>query len=122
MQDDGPVDMDLDADEMYITASFLSDYKIEFEETDMHWWKFCTLLQGLTDQCILNRVRDLRNYDLSFIKDHKERNRIAKQRKVLRCPSSCQPASRRHTTNLCRRTAVNQVRTAPWIQPYPPER
>ena len=71
-------DMDFEQDESYIKASFLSDYQIDLDETEMHWWKFNVLLQGLSDNCILNRVRDIRNYDLSEIKDTKQRQKIYK--------------------------------------------
>jgi hypothetical protein len=77
------VDMDFEADETYLKASFLSDYKIDLDDTPMHWYKFCTLLQGLTDDCVLNRVRDLRNYDLSTVKDPKTLSKIIRaQREV----------------------------------------
>ena len=79
-------DMDFEADEMYIKASFLSDYKLDLDETSMHWWKFCTLLQGLTDDCILNRVRDIRNYDLSAVKDPKTRGKIIKAQQDVALP------------------------------------
>ena len=80
-------DMDFDADEMYIKASFLSDYKIDLDDAGMHWWKFCTLLQGLTDDCILNRVRDLRNYDLSTVKDAKSRQKITQAQRDVALPT-----------------------------------
>jgi hypothetical protein len=60
-------DMDFEYDESFVKSSFMSDYKIDLDDAEMHWWKFCNLLQGLTDSCILNRVRDIRNYDLSTI-------------------------------------------------------
>lgn len=80
-------DMDFDADETYIKASFLSDYKIDLDDVDMHWWKFCTLLQGLTDDCILNRVRDLRNYDISTVKDPKAKSKLIKAQRDVALPS-----------------------------------
>lgn len=71
-------DMDFDEDMSYIEASFMSDYKIDLEHVQMHWWKFNELLIGLSDSefgncCVLNRVRNIRNKDLSKIKDRKER-------------------------------------------------
>ena len=38
-------------------------------------------LNGLTDKCILNRVRELRTYDTSQIKDTKEKSKIEKMKK-----------------------------------------
>lgn len=69
-------DMDFLQDEAYIEASFMSDYHINLSKTDMHFWQFYTLLNGLTEHCVLSRVRELRTYDLSDIKDAKSRRKI----------------------------------------------
>lgn len=79
-------DMDFEFDEKYIKASFMSDYSIDLDEADMHWWKFCTLLQGLSDNCILNRIRDIRNYDLSTVKDPKMRQKIIQAQRDFALP------------------------------------
>jgi hypothetical protein len=79
-------DMDFEYDESYIKSSFMSDYKIDLDDISMHWWKFCELLQGLTDNCVLNRVRDLRNYDLSTVKDSKTRNKIMEAQADIALP------------------------------------
>ena len=76
-------DMDFIQDFPYIEASFMSDYKISLENANMHWWKFYYLLCGLSqsemgNSCVLNRIRDLRNRDLSKIDDPVERNKIQK--------------------------------------------
>ena len=77
----GEPDMDYIQDMDYIEASFMSDYNIDLETTDMEWRKFYNLMNGLSNSeigncCVLNRVRNLRNYDLNTIKDPKERNKI----------------------------------------------
>lgn len=84
-------DMDLVQDFPYIEASFMSDYKISLENENMHWWKFYYLLCGLSqsemgNSCVLNRIRDLRTYDLNKIKDPKEREKLkeAKERFALK--------------------------------------
>ncbi len=79
-------DMDYTFDENYIKSSFMSDYKIDLDDTSMHWWKFNNLLQGLTDDCILNRVRDLRNYDVSTIKDTKSLQKIIDAQRDVALP------------------------------------
>lgn len=71
-------DMDFIQDKDYIYASFMTDYRIDLENTQMHWWKFCNLIKGLTDKCILNRIRDIRNTDLSEYKDSKTRDKLIK--------------------------------------------
>ena len=67
----------------YIEASFMSDYNIWLPDIKMHWWKFFNLMNGLSNSelgncCILNRIRNLRNYDTSKIKDSKEKDKIRK--------------------------------------------
>jgi len=74
-------DMDFIQDYDFIVTSFISDYGIDLDTTDMHWYKFYHLLNGLSnsengDCCILNRVRNIRNMNLSEIKDSKLRNEM----------------------------------------------
>lgn len=81
-------DMDFEQDYDYIEASFMSDYGINLEDTNMHWWTFYNLLNGLSNSefgscCILNRVRNLRHYDTSQIKDVKERNKMEKAKEQV---------------------------------------
>lgn len=76
-------DMDFIQDMGYIEASFMSDFHIDLENTQMHWWKFMKLMNGLSNSelgncCVLNNIRNLRNFDVSKIKDDKERQKIAK--------------------------------------------
>lgn len=75
------IDMDFSQDESYIKASFYTDYGIpDIYETNMHWWEFTDLMNGLKDDCVLNRVREIRTYDVSGIKDSKALNQILKQK------------------------------------------
>ena len=72
--------MDFEQDENYIISSFIYDYGIDLQTTDMHWWKFIDLLNGLSSECILSRVRDIRTMDISIYKDANTRNKILKAR------------------------------------------
>jgi len=81
-------DMDFIEDYSYITTSFLSDYHIDLDSCKMHWWKFMDLMNGLSnselgDCCILNRIRNLRNFDTKSIKDKKERQKIEKAKQQI---------------------------------------
>ena len=81
-------DMDFIEDYDYIETSFQSDYGISLEKEQMHWWKFFRLIEGLSnsetgDCCILNRVRNLRNFDAKEIKDSKERQKIMKAKEQV---------------------------------------
>lgn len=77
-------DMDFEQDKPYIKASFYTDYGIKnIYDTEMHWWEFIDLMNGLKEDCVLNRVRNIRNYDISGIKDQKLLNEWQKQKKAV---------------------------------------
>lgn len=81
-------DMDYIEDMEYIEASFMSDYGIDLENTEMDWQKFNKLINGLSNSelgncCVLNRIRNLRNFDISQIKDNNERNKIIKAKEQV---------------------------------------
>ena len=81
-------DMDFKQDMDYIEASFMSDYNIDLTNTTLHWWKFYNLINGLSNSemgncCVLNRVRNLRNYDTKEIKDYKERKKVEEAKKQV---------------------------------------
>ena len=84
-------DMDFTQDMEYIEASFMSDYNIDLTQIEMHWWKFYKLINGLSNSemgncCVLNRVRNLRNFELKDIKDEKQLAKIkeAKEQVALK--------------------------------------
>ena len=54
----------------------------------MDWKRFYNLLNGLSNSefgncCILNRIRNLRTFDLSQISDQKEREKIRKAKESV---------------------------------------
>lgn len=49
----------------------------------MHWYQFYDLLCGLTENCIFNRVRFVRDFDISQIKDSKEKKKWKKQKEQV---------------------------------------
>lgn len=77
-------DMDYIEDEKYIKSSFKYDYKYNPYELDyLSWEDFYNDLNNLSNSelgncCVLNRIRNIRNLDLSQIKDIKEREKLAK--------------------------------------------
>ena len=81
-------DMDFVQDMDYIWASFMSDYQIDLDTTEMDWHKFMNLMNGLSNSeigncCVLNRIRNLRNYDVSQIKDAKVKQEIIKAKEQV---------------------------------------
>lgn len=89
MEDTGEEpDMDYNQDMDYIEASFMSDYNIDLTTTDMDWWKFNNLMNGLSNSelgncCVLNKIRNIRNIKLSDIKDLKEREKVKKMQESI---------------------------------------
>lgn len=80
----GEPDMDFEQDMSYIEASFMLDYNIDLENTDIHYWKFNDLLGGLSEDAILNRIRYIRNYDLEEIKKNpKFRKKMVEQKEAV---------------------------------------
>lgn len=79
-------DMDILADEKYIMASFLSDYKIDLRTADLHWWQYIALIGGLTADCVLSNVREIRNADLSEYSDPKTRLKLERAKEQVKLP------------------------------------
>lgn len=81
-------DMDFIQDMPYIKASFRSDYNINLDDEEMHWWEFYNLINGLSNSemgncCVLNRIRNLRTFDTKDIKDQKELAKINEAKKQV---------------------------------------
>ena len=79
-------DMDFQADEKYIVASFMSDYKIDISRTDMHFWLYIQLIQGFTEGSVMSRVREIRNYDMTELKDPKSRQKMMSAKQAVALP------------------------------------
>ena len=81
-ENDEKPDMDFEQDMWLIELSFESDFNIKLSKKKyMHWWGFYRHLNGLSENCVLNRVRELRTYDISKIKDQKEKRKLEKAKK-----------------------------------------
>lgn len=79
-------DMDFQADEKYIVASFMSDYQIDISRVDMHFWRYIQLIQGFTERSVMSRVREIRNYDMTELKDPKSRQKMMKAKQAVALP------------------------------------
>lgn len=73
-------DFDFEVDAEKIFASFLMDYSIDLNDKrgDLHWFKFKSLLNGLSDRTPLMQVIKIRNMEVPKPNKHnqKERKRI----------------------------------------------
>ena len=82
-EDDGSKTIDYEQDKSYIKASFFTDYGIpNIYNEHMHWWDFCDYMNGLTENCVLNRVRYVREYDISKL-EGKELQEWKKRKKAV---------------------------------------
>lgn len=94
-------DMDFQQDKSFIKASFYTDYGIKnIYDTDMHWWEFMDLMNGLKEDCVLNRVRNIRNYDTSGIKDPKLINEWQKQKRAVALKKKLKEPTKEEKQNM----------------------
>ena len=81
---DGEIDMDFFQDESIIKTSLRQCYKIKPEEIEeLSWYEYNDLISGLTEETLLNRIRDIRSRDINEIKDTKEKNRLIKAKQQV---------------------------------------
>lgn len=77
-------DIDMVLDMQYIRPSFMADYHIDLNKTDLHFWQFCELISGLTENSLLNRVRSIRTANINKYKgEAKDKMLKAKQQVAL---------------------------------------
>ncbi len=87
---DDEQDMDLIQDKKLIESSFKYDYGYNpYQMQYLHWWDFYNDLCNLSNSelgncCILNRVRNLRTYDTTQIKDFATREKIEKAKQQVK--------------------------------------
>lgn len=77
------IDMDYFQDRRLIRTSIQQVfYGLDVDEIEyLHWYKYNELIEGLTEDSVLERTRKLRTYDTSGISDEKELQRIEKAKK-----------------------------------------
>lgn len=83
-KNNGKRDIDFKNDRSYINASFMSDFHLDISKEKMHFWQYIELIEGLKDDCILNKIRDIRNCDLKEIKDEAKRKRIKEAKEFFK--------------------------------------
>ena len=101
--DNSKIDMDYTQDMPFIKASFRSDYGVNLNTEDIHWWEFFELLNGLSNSefgncCVLNRIRALRNMDTSKISDAKLKKEIENAKEQFRIKRNLEQASKKEFT------------------------
>ena len=84
---DEEIDFDYIQDEQTTRTSIRQCYHLNLNEIEyLHWYEYNELISGLTTESLLNKIRDLRNYDLSDVTDEKQRAKIieTKERVALK--------------------------------------
>lgn len=79
---------DFDYDAAYIYAAFMSQYGIDLNECDLHWWKFKALFNGLSSDCELSKIMGYRAIDIKNIKNKSEKTRILKMKAIYALPDN----------------------------------
>ncbi|MBO5733813.1 MAG: hypothetical protein J6R66_02840 [Clostridia bacterium] len=59
-----------------IYSAFYSKYGIDLEKSHMHWYKFCALFEGLSDDNPFKTLIRIRTMDETAVKDEKTRRKI----------------------------------------------
>ena len=79
-ENDNPEEADMDylQDEEIIRTSIRQCYHENINERKIHWWEYNEMIEGLTEETALSKIRELRNYDLSDETDSKIKNQIQK--------------------------------------------
>lgn len=68
-------------DDQLIYAAFLSQYKIDIGDIDMHWWKFRSMFQSLNDSNRIVEIMAIRTMKLDKLpKEQKEFYRAMQQK------------------------------------------
>ncbi|MBQ7975408.1 MAG: hypothetical protein IJ300_06950 [Clostridia bacterium] len=76
------------ADEQYVSAAFLSEYKIDLNSTEMHWFKFKSLFDGLPPTQKICEIMNIRAVDIGTIKDKQTKSHYRRLKSLYRLPDN----------------------------------
>lgn len=81
--DSNEIDMDYIQDETIIRTSIRQCYNnLDIGKIDyLHWYEYNELIEGLTTESLLNKIRELRSYDLRKETDLKRKKELEKAQK-----------------------------------------
>lgn len=79
---------DFTEDSEYIYSSFFQEYGIDLAKTNMHWYSFLALLNGLSENTRLGKIIAWRSVDLSKIEDPKRRDFYRRMKDLYELESS----------------------------------
>lgn len=93
------IDMDYFQDESMIKTSIRQCYHEKLDD-NTHWWEYNELIKGLTEETLLSRVREIRNYDLSKEKDPRIRQRIQEAKDFYALKKEEKPMTEEEKKNI----------------------
>ena len=64
---------DFEVDSDLIFTAFMSQYNINLNRDNLHWWEFMALFNSLNDDNEIVKIMNYRTIDLTSIEDKKER-------------------------------------------------
>ena len=74
-------------DAEYIYSAFMQEYKIDLNSIKyLHWWKFKSLMDNLSDNTQFVKIMGYRTINLNNIKDKEEKARYKKLKKLYALP------------------------------------
>ena len=77
--------LDYDYDSKKIVSAILSQYRIDLTETDVHWWKFKYMIEGLEEKHPISKIMSIRATDITTMpKEMREQYR--KLKKLCKIP------------------------------------
>lgn len=77
---------DYEYDANYIYSAFMTQYHIDLQDINLHWWKFQALFKALDDNLLFSKIQKYRAIDLKDIKDSKEKAFYKKMKKLYELP------------------------------------
>jgi len=79
-------DYDFDAGRIY--AAFMQQYNIDLTRTDMHWWLFKTLFDGISEETHFGKILQYRGMNLSDVKNKEMRRHYERMKRVYAIPDN----------------------------------
>ena len=64
---------DFEADSDLIFSAFMTQYNINLNRENLHWWEFIALFNSLKDDTEIVKIMNYRTIDINSIEDKKER-------------------------------------------------
>ena len=64
----------------------MTQYKIDLQTADLHWWQFKSLFKSLDDNNKICKIMEYRAIDLSQIKDKEQKKFYRKMKALYRLP------------------------------------